>query len=162
MGPEHSEDRSHQTTNQMKTMHKSQRPSDDTPRGASWRAAGLFMVRYGIAAAMVLAGIVALIAVGGDTGTYGFASAVGAGLAVLLLNLLYRLSVSSDRDRDREEAARRYLDEHGVWPDDEDAPNRTSGRRWTLPAGTLTAEQEERERSAAAVRRASVSVMQSQ
>jgi hypothetical protein len=69
--------------------------------------------------------------------------------------------VSSDRDREREEAARRYLDEHGVWPDDEDAPKRGSGRRWTLPAGAVTAEHDERERSAPGVRRAPTSLVES-
>jgi hypothetical protein len=142
-------------------MHENQRRPDKTPASTSWSAVGLFMVRYGIAAAIVLAGIVALIAVGGDTGTYGFASAVGAGLAVLLLNLLYRLSVSGDRDREREDAARRYLEAHGVWPDDADARKRTSGRRWTLPAGTVTGEQEERERSAVGARQPSAGLVES-
>jgi hypothetical protein len=36
---------------------------------------------------------------------------------VLLLNLLFRMGVEGDRDREREEAARRYFDEHGHWPD---------------------------------------------
>jgi hypothetical protein len=112
---------------------------------AFWRSAGLFAVRYGIGAALILAGVVVLLAVEGDLGAYGFASGAGAGLAVLLLNLLYRMSVSGDRDREHEEAARRYFDEHGVWPDDEEAPERVSGRRWTLPRGAVTAEQEERD-----------------
>jgi hypothetical protein len=57
----------------------------------------------------------------------------------VLLNLLYRLSVSGDRDREREEEARRYLDEHGVWPDDEpEARQRT--RRWVVPQGAVLAE----------------------
>jgi hypothetical protein len=97
---------------------------------------------------MIVAGIVVLFAVDGDLGAYGFASAVGAGLSVLLLNLLYRMSVSGERDREREEQARRYFDEHGVWPDDEQASER-SPRRWTLPVGVVTAEEEERERAAA-------------
>jgi hypothetical protein len=39
-------------------------------------------------------------------------------LIVWLLNLLFRLSMQSGSDRDREEAARRYFDEHGRWPDE--------------------------------------------
>ena len=89
------------------------------PSSITWRSAGLFAVRYGIGAVMVLAGVVALIVIRGEMGAFGFASAIGAGLSVVLLNLLYRLSVSSEREREREEEARRYLDEHGVWPDDE-------------------------------------------
>jgi hypothetical protein len=107
---------------------------------------------------MILAGIVVLVAVGGDVGAYGFASAVGAGLSVLLLNLLYRMSASGDRDRDREEKARRYFDAHGVWPDEEEAPKPLPERRWALPAGAVTASQEHHERrlsGSADVRRAS-------
>ena len=37
-------------------------------------------------------------------------------LIVWLLNLLFRMSVQSNLDREREEAARRYFDEHGRWP----------------------------------------------
>jgi hypothetical protein len=114
---------------------------------APWRAAGLFTIRYALGGAIILAGIVVLLAVEGDLGAYGFASAVGAGLAVLLLNLLYRMSVSGDREREREEEARRYFDAHGAWPDDEESPAPLSERRWTLPAGAVTAEDEERERS---------------
>jgi hypothetical protein len=70
---------------------------------------------------MILAGVVMFVVVGGELGAYGFASAAGAGLSVLLLNLLYRLGVSGDQDREREEEARRHFDAHGVWPDDEPA-----------------------------------------
>jgi hypothetical protein len=89
---------------------------------------------------MVLAGIVVLAVVPGDMGVHGFASSIGAGLSVVLLNLLYRLSVSGDREREREDEARRYLDEHGVWPDDDEAHTRTRARRWVLPQGTVLAE----------------------
>lgn len=94
-------------------------PADhNTSSSISWRSTGLFAVRYGIGAVMVLAGVVVLAVVPGEMGAYGFASSIGAGLSVVLVNLLYRLSVSGDREREREEEARRYLDEHGVWPDD--------------------------------------------
>jgi hypothetical protein len=146
------------TKQHTKTMHDSHRPSDNAPSSAPWRAAGLFAVRYGLGAAMILGGIVVLLAVGGDLGAYGLASAVGAGLSVLLLNLLYRMSVSGDRDREREEEARRYFDEHGVWPEDDEPSKRASRRRWTLPDGAVTAEQEERERGLSAVRGASPTV----
>jgi hypothetical protein len=105
-------------------------------RGAA--AIGMFVVRYGIGAAMVIAGIVLLIAVPG-TGVDGFAMAVGGGLAVVMINGLFRLGVSGDEERAREEAARRYFDEHGEWPDD--PPPRT--RRWTLPAGVVSPEEED-------------------
>lgn len=108
-----------------------------------WQSVGLFGIRYGIGGIMIIAGIAFLVVEGGDVGALGCASAVGAGLAVMLLNLLFRMSVSGDRDREREEDARRHFDEHGTWPDDEEAPSRVSGRRWTLPDGVVTAEQDE-------------------
>jgi hypothetical protein len=102
----------------------------------------LFVVRYGIGVAMVLAGVILLIAVPG-TGVDGFAMAVGGGLATLMINGLYRLGVSGDEDRVREERARRYFDEHGEWPEEEE---RSSGHRWALPAGVATLEDELRQR----------------
>ena len=103
----------------------------------------VILVRYGLGAVMIIAGIVLVAVNPGGFGVDGFAMAVGGGLAVLLINVLFRLSVSSNDDREREEQARRYLDEHGVWPDEERPP----GRRWTLPHGIVTPEDEERERA---------------
>lgn len=76
-------------------------------------------MRYGIGVLLVLAGIVLLIVSPGGFGTDGFSMAVGAGLSVLLLNWLYRLGVSGDRDRQQEEEARAYFDRHGRWPDED-------------------------------------------
>jgi hypothetical protein len=78
-------------------------------------------VRYGIGAVMVIGGIVVLIVNPGGFGVDGFAMAVGGGLSVLMINFLFRLGVSGDREREAEERARRYFDEHGRWPD-EDSP----------------------------------------
>lgn len=111
----------------------------DTGHRHSSSEIGLFFVRYGIGVVMVVAGIVLLIAVPG-TGIEGFGMAVGGGLAVLLLNLLFRMGVSGDEDRVREEEARRYFDEHGVWPDD--APVAKT-RRWNLPPGVASPENDE-------------------
>jgi hypothetical protein len=79
----------------------------------------MFTVRYGIAAALIVAGQVVLIADASprSAGWEGWALFTGAGLAILLLNGLFRMGVQGDRDREREEAARRYFDEHGRWPD---------------------------------------------
>jgi hypothetical protein len=128
----------------------------------SWRSAGLFAVRYGIGGAIVAAGVVVLAVVPGDMGALGFASAVGAGLSVVLLNFLYRLSVSGDREREREEEARRYLDEHGVWPDDEATQERRSTRRWVVPRGAVLEEQDERWRSPASGARVSRAIPENQ
>jgi hypothetical protein len=106
---------------------------------------GMLIVRYGIGVVMVMGGIVMIVINPGGFGVDGFAMAVGGGLSVLLINFLFRLGVSGDLEREQEEAARRYFDEHGVWPEDEPAP--TTGRRWTLARGVVTADQEERERA---------------
>jgi hypothetical protein len=102
---------------------------------------GMFVVRYGIGAAMVIAGIVLLIAVPG-TGVDGFAMAVGGGLAVVMINFLFRLGASGDLERQREEQARRYFDEHGEWPDEDDTEVAPRGRKWTLPPGVVTPDDE--------------------
>ena len=63
-----------------------------------------------------------------ETGLEGGALLVAAGLSVWLLNLLYRVGVKGDRERDAEDRARAYFDEHGRWPDEErgrDAPLNT-------------------------------------
>ena len=36
-----------------------------------------------------------------------------------MINWMFRMSVESNRDREREEEAREYFDEHGRWPDEE-------------------------------------------
>ena len=104
----------------------------------------MLVLRYGIGGVMVLAGIVLLVINPGGSGVDAFAMAVGGGLSVLLINFLYRLGVSGDKEREAEEQARTYFDVHGVWPDEDEEPVR--GRKWTLPAGVKTLEDEERER----------------
>jgi hypothetical protein len=108
----------------------------ETPDASS---PGMLVVRYGLGAVMILGGIVLLIISPASLGVDGFAMAVGGGLSVLLLNLLFRLSVSSEDDRAQEERARAYFDEHGEWPEEEPR----QGRKWVLPAGVVTYEQEQ-------------------
>ncbi len=100
---------------------------------------GTFLIRYGLGAVMILGGVVVLIVSPGGLGVDGFAMAVGGGLSVVLFNVLFRLSLSSENDRAQEERARAYFDEHGEWPDEEPARQ----RRWVLPAGVVTYEQEQ-------------------
>jgi hypothetical protein len=100
---------------------------------------GMLLVRYGLGAVMVLGGVVMLIISPAGLGFDGFAMAVGGGLSVVLFNVLFRLGLSSEADREEEERARTYFDAHGEWP--EDKPY--EGRKWTLPAGVVTYEQEQ-------------------
>jgi hypothetical protein len=82
----------------------------------------LRFIRYGLPALLVLAGFVLLIAAPQSTRYEGFSMCVGAGLALLLLNWLFRIGAAGDRERDDEEAAREYLAEHGHWPDEKKRP----------------------------------------
>ena len=74
--------------------------------------------RYGLPALLVLAGFVILFTADGSTRWDGWAMCVGAGLAVLLLNWLFRLGAKGDEERDREVAAREEFARTGKWPDD--------------------------------------------
>jgi hypothetical protein len=69
-----------------------------------------------------------LIAIAGVVGIvigHGKSAAAGAGvglvivaLIVWMINWMFRMSVESNRDRDREEEAREYFSRHGRWPDE--------------------------------------------
>lgn len=74
-------------------------------------------VRYGLPLALLLAGMV-VWATSGRIGVAVGAMFISCATAVLLLNVLYRIGVEGDKERDREEAARRYFDEHGRWPNE--------------------------------------------
>jgi hypothetical protein len=78
----------------------------------------MFAVRYVVPALVALAGVLALILNRSINGLEGFAMGIGVAASILLLNVLYRVGVSGDRERDDEEAARVYFDEHGRWPDE--------------------------------------------
>ena len=78
----------------------------------------LRLVRYGLPAGLVVAGFVLLVAAPESTRYEGFAMCVGAGLSLLLLNVLFRIGARGDRERDEEDAAREYLSTHGHWPDE--------------------------------------------
>ena len=94
---------------------------DTRPPRSHSRAVTLF-VRYGIGGLMVLAGVVVLVVSPGGFGAEGFSMAVGGGLSVIMLNWLFRLGVSGDREREEEERARAYFDRHGRWPDEDEPP----------------------------------------
>ncbi len=76
------------------------------------------LVRYGIPIAFLVAGILVLALAPESQRLEGFSLFAGAGFAVLLLNVLHRIGVSGDSDRDAEEDARRYFEQHGRWPDE--------------------------------------------
>jgi hypothetical protein len=81
----------------------------------------LRVVRWGLPVTVVSIGVVMLL-VGAirsdDIWAEGGALMISAGLAVWLLNVLYRVGVRGDRERDKETEAREYFDRHGRWPDE--------------------------------------------
>lgn len=76
----------------------------------------LNFVRYGIPLLLFLAGMVVSVT-SGRLGIAAGAMFVSSATAVLLLNVIYRIGVEGDREREREERARLFFDEHGHWPD---------------------------------------------
>ena len=80
----------------------------------------LSLTRVWLPVAVALAGVVAIILGRGHTAAAG--AGVGliiVGIIIWMVNWMFRMSVESNRDREREEEAREYFDEHGRWPDEE-------------------------------------------
>ena len=73
------------------------------------------LVRYVLPAAVVVGGIIVMI-LGSENDLEGGAGIISAGLAIYFLNWLFRIGVSGERERDEEDAARDYFEQHGRWP----------------------------------------------
>jgi hypothetical protein len=89
-------------------------------------------VRTWLPVSIIAAGFVVGMATGfSETGFEGGTLLVAAGLSVWLINALYRFGVSGDREREDEDRARTFFDEHGYWPDEDRAaePNRPADQR---------------------------------
>jgi hypothetical protein len=77
------------------------------------------LVRVWLPLAIMAAGVIAIVASGGsEAGWEGGVAIVAAGASVWLLNIIFRVGVQGERDRDAEDEARAYYDEHGYWPDE--------------------------------------------
>lgn len=75
------------------------------------------LLRWWIPGALCLIGVVLLVVDGFDTfGASAFGAFAGAGSSVWLVNFLWRLGVSGDDEREREDRARTFLASHGRWP----------------------------------------------
>jgi hypothetical protein len=80
-------------------------------------------VRVWLPVGILLGGVAMIAGTGGSIeGWEGGGAMFGAGLSVWLLNLFFRVGVAGDRDRDEEDRARAFYDEHGYWPDEAPAP----------------------------------------
>jgi hypothetical protein len=67
-------------------------------------------------AAISVAGLLLLV-VGDSVGRAGIVL-IGVAVLVVLANVLLRLGLQSERDREREQWNRRFFSRHGRWPED--------------------------------------------
>jgi hypothetical protein len=86
----------------------------------------IIFVRYGIGLLTIFVGIVWLIFNFGGFGIEALFAFIGAGLSILLINLLFRMGQESDREREEHEEAWRFYERHGHWPDERPPPQRRS------------------------------------
>jgi ABC-type transport system involved in cytochrome bd biosynthesis fused ATPase/permease subunit len=77
----------------------------------------LKVTRLWLPLAIAVAGVVCIV-IGHARTSVAAAGVVllGTALIVWMINWLFQMSIQSNRDRDREEEARQYFDEHGRWP----------------------------------------------
>lgn len=79
----------------------------------------LVLTRVWLPLGIAVVGVVAIVlGHGRDTLAGAGVVLLGIALIVWMINWLYRLSIESNRDREVEEEARRFFDEHGRWPDE--------------------------------------------
>ena len=95
--------------------------ADQRPPSA-WTRWWLAATRWVLPVAIGAAGVVCVIVGGAGTDSVLAGAGVAlllAALAVWMINWMYRMSVQSNEDREREEMAREYFDLHGRWPDED-------------------------------------------
>jgi hypothetical protein len=91
--------------------------SGATPRRPS---SLVLFLRYVLPTVICISGIVIAFARGWDeTGVEACAAMFAAGTSLYLMNVLMRAGITGDKDRDREDEARAFFDEHGRWPDEQ-------------------------------------------
>jgi hypothetical protein len=96
------------------------RPPEQSPLG---RSPGLLFLRYWLPGIICLVGIVYGMSRNLDeTGLEGAVLGVAAGSSLWLITMLMRVGIVGDKDRDEEDRARAFFDEHGRWPDDPPPP----------------------------------------
>ena len=98
-------------------------PDQSAIHGKRRRRGGGFLLaitRVWIPVGIAVVGLVGIVVGGGrdDIVAGAGVSLVLCGLIVWMINWMYRISVQSNRDREREEEAREYFDRHGRWPDE--------------------------------------------
>ena len=73
---------------------------------------------------------------------YGFPVALSAAAVIVLVAVVYRLSVSSEVERDEEDEARAYLCAHGQWADEtpQEPQSRCTGTEFVVLRNGLRVE----------------------
>jgi xanthosine utilization system XapX-like protein len=80
----------------------------------------LTLTRVWVPVIIAVAGLAGILIGHGSTNSVWAAAGVSliiVALIVWMINWMFRMSVQSNRDREREEAAREYFDKHGRWPE---------------------------------------------
>jgi hypothetical protein len=75
----------------------------------------LLLVRVTLPVSVFVVGVV-LVVVGGEVAQGAGIFLIGSAVLGALANAYMRLGLQSNADREREEARRRFLEEHGRWP----------------------------------------------
>ncbi len=89
------------------------------------------LLRWWVPGGLCLIGIVLLAVEGFNTfGTSAFGAFFGAGASIWLINLLWRIGVSGDDEREREAQDRAYLARHGRWPTGSDRAHLATHGHW--------------------------------
>jgi hypothetical protein len=76
----------------------------------------IHLVRYGLPAAILIAGVAVLAAGSGTAATGAGVVLVGVAAIVFMVNVLARLTISSQRDRAQERRALDRFTREGRWP----------------------------------------------
>ena len=97
--------------------HSERAPAQRAPGARARRPLLLIGVRYVLPAVVIVAGVV-VMSLGSETDLEGGSGIVSAGLAIILINWLFRAGIAGEREREREDAAREYFHRHGRWPDE--------------------------------------------
>jgi protein-S-isoprenylcysteine O-methyltransferase Ste14 len=109
-----------------------------SPREPGTRGlAPMNIMRYWLPGAIAVFGVVLIVlghaAYSYSTSSHSLESATGVALLIVavivwMINWMYRLSISSNVEREQEEQAREHFDRTGRWPEDEE-PGPQNGAR---------------------------------
>jgi hypothetical protein len=103
-------------------------------KGDQKTAPWVLFLRHGVPALVCLSGIVLLLVEWDINAADGAAMLLGAGGSWWLMGWLFRQGQQGDEERDVEDAARDFLDEHGRWPTDEEERRFARTGSWGPPS----------------------------